>query len=217
MKAGWEALSSGASADARRHFAWQAVLDPNCAEARVGFALAISSMGELAGGANSIRRALEVDPQVLGGLHLDARLVPLANDLVERYRLRLESRDKKVVAGATLYLASLDALLRAQQPAHADAEPPYSDEGSVALAVDSPRVEDEIPSTPPAAQSLAADEEGRAPPAPPRPDQMPAAPEPAPLPRVDVDYDQLRADLGRTSAVLDRFTEKLLARIHTAR
>lgn len=205
MKAAWEALCCGASAEARRHFAWQAVLDPHCGEARVGFALAASALGDLSCGASSMHRALQVDPQVLGAMHLDDRLVPLVQDLLERYRSRLASHDLKDAESAALCVESLDCLLGGERPAQEPAEPVRRD-GPAASDLD-----------PPPAESPPANDQGVPAPVASLPNQAPSEPEPAAPPRLDVDYDKLREDLGRTSAVLDRFTQKFLSRVQAPR
>ncbi len=213
MEAAWEALCGGASAEARRHFAWQAVLEPHCGEARVGFALAASAQGDLSCGASSIHRALQVDPQVLATMRLDARLVPLVQDLLERYRSRLASRDMKDVESAALCVASLDCLLRGERPAQEPAEPVRRNAGPAARDGGPPRLDEGIASAAPGAESPPADDQGETAPVASLPDQVPSAPPPAAPPRLDVDYDKLREDLGRTAAALDRFNQKLLARI----
>ncbi len=217
MKAAWEALCCGAAAEARRHFAWQAVLDPDCGEARVGFALAASALGDLSCGANSMHRALQVEPQVLAAMQLDPRLSPLVQDLLERYRSRLASRDTKDVESAALCVASLDRLLRGEGPAQEPAEPERRNDGPAATEVDPPRLAEGIASAPLGAQSPASDDQEETARVAPLPDQAASPPELAVPPRVDVDYDKLREDLGRTAAMLDRFTQKFLSRVQAAR
>jgi hypothetical protein len=137
-----------------------------------------------------MRRALQVDPRVLADMHIDARLVPLVEDLVERSRSRLAS-DEKDDQGAALR-ASLACLLREEPPAH-DAEPVVESGDPPAAVMEEKEEEEETAAVAPI------------------PDQAPPARGQSDLPRLEVDYNKLQEDLAGTAAVLDRFTKKLLA------
>lgn len=103
----WRALAAKHYRDALNGFREAVQNDPDNADAMIGFALATAAFGDLRGASVALRRAVVTDPDSLN-LLLDRRIVPIAMDLLRRYRnyrsYNLSPRDASFMRAALHYL-----------------------------------------------------------------------------------------------------------------
>ncbi len=82
---GWAYLREGRPDKALQVFAREAPLHANDGVLKVGYALASAARGDRSRGVWAMRRALQIDPNVLHYIHLDDQLRPLVRRLVDTY------------------------------------------------------------------------------------------------------------------------------------
>lgn len=115
---GWELLAEGRPATAQRAFAFDAARDVSNGIHKVGYSLAAAASGDLSGGVWAMRRASQVDPTSIYGLHVDSidpRLREIVKQLSSVYEDRLKRRIDRT--GSAFMLGSLHFLDRKDQRA----------------------------------------------------------------------------------------------------
>jgi tetratricopeptide (TPR) repeat protein len=221
----WAALSDEHYLSAYRHFSRSIALEPDSGRARIGYALALSALGDLPRGAKSMRHALRVDPGAVRGVELtddQRRLVERVAEDCLRW-LNEDDRDRDV----SIHLAALCYLLRDEEALRYAIKIARANDGGAAGTANLQVLAADLLNPPP--MRLKPLPEPAPEPAPePGPEPAPiAAPTPvpgpdptpaeAPAPIVPVDYEALLSDMNHVSDALERFKRKLVARIEESK
>lgn len=106
---GWARLADGQYTLALSVFAAAATNQPKSGRPKVGYALSAAAAGDLRRGVWAMRRALEIDPDSIHYVTIDASLRPRVERLVTRYRTYPDRTSGN--ADAAFMLASLHYLL----------------------------------------------------------------------------------------------------------
>jgi len=106
---GWDLLAQGQPSQALNVFAQQAESNPRYGVPKVGYALAAAARGDEDTGVWAMRRACRIDPDSMRKYQLQKDVVPVVDNLVARYRGRLDSGGRR---DAAFMLASLHYLKR---------------------------------------------------------------------------------------------------------
>ncbi len=93
IRVAWEFMAARNYMAAMRHFQREGLKDTTCGGPKIGYALAVSAMGDLRRGAKSMRQALWLDPSSVRQFRVDSRVRTLLQTLVDRCLLRLGADD----------------------------------------------------------------------------------------------------------------------------